>query len=61
MAVTRVSPGNPDCICSVTKGGKDKFGADATRARDPDDPEIVGVLETAHPGQISSSVAAPVA
>ena len=60
MAVTRVSPRYPNTISSVTKGGQDKFGAHSSRARNPDNPDIGGVLEAAHPGQIGCSITAPV-
>jgi len=45
----------------VTERGQHKLGADSGRAGDPDDPEIGRVLKTAHPCQIGSPIAAPVA
>lgn len=60
MAVARVSPRHPDTISPVTEGCKNELGAYPGRARNPDNPEIGRVLETAHTGQIRRSVTAPV-
>ena len=61
MAVSRVSPGHPDTIRPVAEGGKNKLRADTAGAGDPDDPEMVGILETAHTGQVCCTITAPVA
>ncbi len=61
MAVTRVSPGNPHSVRPMAEGGKNELGAHTAGARNPDDPEVMGVLETAHPGQVCCPVTAPVA
>jgi len=45
----------------MAKSRKNELGADTAGAGNPDDPEIVGVLEAAHTGQICCSVTAPVA
>jgi len=45
----------------MAKSCKNELGADTAGARNSDDPEIVGVLEAAHTGQVCGSVTAPVA
>jgi len=61
MAFARVSPGYPHAVRAMTEGGQDKLGAYPARAGHTDNPEIGRVLKTAYPGQIRSTVAAPVA
>ena len=60
MAVARVSPGDPDPVRPTAEGGKDKLGAYPCGARHADDPEIGGVLETAHSSEICRAVTAPI-
>jgi hypothetical protein len=50
MAVTRVSPGHPHAIRSMSKGGQNELRAHSTRAGNPYDPEIGRVLKTADTG-----------
>ena len=60
MAVTRVSPGDPHSIRSVTERRQNKLGTHPGRARNTDDPEIGRVLKTAHTSQIGRTITAPV-
>jgi len=61
MAVAGVSPGDPDTVRTVPEGGKDELGAYSGRARNTDNPEVGGVLETAYTCQVRRTVTAPVA
>ena len=61
MAVAGVSPGDPDAVCPVPKGGQKKLRGNAAGARHANDPYVGGVLEPAHPGQVGGPVSAPVA
>ena len=61
MAVTRMSPGYPYGVCTLTQCCKDEFGAHPAGARNPDNSEIVRILETAYPGQVRCAITAPVA
>ena len=61
MAFAGVSPGYPHAVRAMTEGSQDKLGAHPAGAGDPDNPEIGRVLKTAYPGQIRSTVTAPVA
>jgi len=61
MAVAGVSPGNPDAVGAVPKGGKDEFGAHSGRAGNADDSDIGRILETADPCQVCRAIATPVA
>jgi len=60
MAVSGVSPGHPDPIRTMTEGSQYKLGAHPCGTRHADNPEIMGILETAHTGQIRRTIAAPV-
>jgi hypothetical protein len=60
MAVSRVSAGHPDAVCAVTECGQYKFRTDPGGARNPNDPDIGRVLQSADSGQIGGAVAAPV-
>jgi len=60
MAVSGVSPRDPDTIRTVAEGGEDELGAHPARTGDPDDPEVRWVLEPAYPGKVCRAVAAPV-
>jgi hypothetical protein len=60
MAVSRVSPGDPDPIGSAAQGSQNELGAYSGRAWDSDNPEIGRILEAAHAGQIRCPIAAPV-
>jgi len=61
MAVAWVSPGNPNTVGAVPEGGEDEFGANPSRAGNPNDPDVGRILEAAHPCQVGRAVAAPVA
>jgi hypothetical protein len=61
MAVAGVSPGDPNAVGAVPEGGKEKLGAHPRGARNPDDPDIGGVLKATDPCQVCRAVAAPVA
>jgi hypothetical protein len=60
MTVARVSPGDPDPVGAVPEGGQNKFGIHPCRTRDPDDPDIVRILEAAYAGEIGGTITAPV-
>ncbi len=60
MAVARVSPGDPDPIRTVPECGQYKFGAHPGGARNPNNPDIGWVLETAYAGQVGGAITAPV-
>jgi hypothetical protein len=60
MAVARMSPGDPHTVRPVTQGCKDQFWAYPGRARDPDNPEIRGILESAYTSQIGCTITTPV-
>ena len=60
MAVARVSPRYPYSVRSMSKGSQNELWAYTGRARYPDDSEVGGILQTAHPGQIGCTVATPV-
>jgi hypothetical protein len=61
MAFTRMSPGYPHGIGALSKGGKNKFRAHSTGARDPYHPDIRRVFHPADPCKICGPVTAPVA
>ena len=60
MAVARVSPGDPDTISPVTECGQNEFRTHTAGTRDPDDPEVGGILQSAHTGQICRPITTPV-
>ncbi len=60
MAVSRVSPGNPDPIGAVAEGGQNKLRVHPGGARDPYDPDIGRVLEAAYACEISRTITTPV-
>jgi hypothetical protein len=61
MTLSGVSPRDPYPISPVTKGIQNKLGAHPTCTRDADDPDIGWIRQPAYPGQVSSTVTAPVA
>jgi len=60
MAVSGVSPRNPDTVGAVSERSEYKLGTYPCRARYPNNPDIRGILESAYSCQVSSTVAAPV-
>ena len=60
MTVPRVSPGDPDPIGAVAKGGQNKFRVHPGGARDPYDPDIGRVLEATYARQIGRTITTPV-
>ena len=44
MAVTRMSPRDPDPVGAVAKGRQDELGTHPTGAGDPDDPDAGPIL-----------------
>jgi hypothetical protein len=61
MALTGVSPRDPDPIRPPSKSGEDEFGTHPGGTGYPDDSEVGRVLETAYTGQVCCTVTAPVA
>jgi hypothetical protein len=61
MAISWVSPGDPDAISAMPEGSQDEFGTHASRTWNPDDPDIGRVLKTADTSQISGPITAPMA
>jgi hypothetical protein len=61
MAVANVSTGHKDAVGSFLQRFEDEVGIDPSRAHDPDDAHLRGVLHSADPGQVSRGVGAPVA
>jgi len=61
MAVSRVSPRNPDAVGAVAESGQDELGAHPGGAGHPNDPDVGRVLEATYACQVSRAVAAPVA
>jgi hypothetical protein len=61
MAVSGVSAGHPDTVRTMPKGCEDQFWAHPGRTGQPDNPEVGRILHPAHTGQISRTIAAPVA
>jgi hypothetical protein len=61
MAFAGMSPRYPDAVCAFTQGGQKEFGTHPSGAGDPDHPDIWRILHPADTGQISGTIAAPVA
>jgi hypothetical protein len=61
MAVSGVSPGNPDPVHTVPESGQDEFWAHPGGAGYANDPDVGRVLQSADSGQIRCPVTAPVA
>jgi len=61
MAFAGMSPGHPDAVGPFPQGSQKEFGAHAPRAWNPDDPDVGGILHSADPGKIGSTIAAPIA
>ena len=61
MAVSGVSPGNPDPVGAMAESGQDEFWAYPGGAGYANDPDIGRVLHSADAGQIRRPVTAPVA
>jgi hypothetical protein len=61
MAVSGVSPRNPDTVGAVPESGEDELGAHTSRAGHPNDPDVGSVLEATDACQVSCTVTAPVA
>lgn len=60
MAIAWVSPGDPDPIRPMAESGQYKLRTHTGGTGHADNPEMLGVLEATHPGQISCSITAPV-
>jgi hypothetical protein len=60
MAFARVSPGHPNAIRTVPKGGQDELRTHPAGTGHADNPKIRRILEPAHTGQIRSPVTAPI-
>jgi len=60
MAVTRVSAGDPNSICTLPEGCQEKFGIHPARAGHPDGSYVRRILQSAHTGKIRCPVGAPV-
>jgi hypothetical protein len=61
MAVSGVSPGNPNPVGAMAESGQDEFRAYPGGAWYANDPDVGWVLEAADPCQIRCAVTAPVA
>jgi hypothetical protein len=61
MAVSGMSPRNPNTIGAVSKCRQGEFRAHPARAGDADDPYVGWILHPADTGQIRSAVTAPIA
>jgi hypothetical protein len=61
MAFPGVSPAYPHPVRTVAQGRQNEFRAHPAGARNPDHPEIVGILKSAHSRQIRCPITAPVA
>ena len=61
MAVTRVSAGNPDAVCTLSESCQKKLGIHPASAGHPDCPDVRGILQSAHPGKICGAVRTPIA
>lgn len=61
MAVTRVSAGNPDAVCTLSESCQKKLGIHPASARHPDCPDVWGILQSAHPGKICGAIRTPIA
>ena len=60
MAVSGVSPRDPDSVRTMTKGRQQELGADSSGTGNTNDPDIMRVLQTADTGQIGSTIGAPI-
>jgi hypothetical protein len=61
MAVARVSAGNPNAVCTLSKSCQKKLGIHPAGAGHPDCPDVWGILQSAHTGKICGTVRTPVA
>jgi hypothetical protein len=61
MAFAGMSPGHPDAISALTQSGQEKFRTHASGAGDSHHADIGWVFHPSDPGQISGTIAAPVA
>jgi hypothetical protein len=61
MAVSGVSPGNPDPVGAMAESGQDEFWAYPGGAGYANDPDVGRILQSADSGQICCPVTAPVA
>ena len=61
MAVTRMSTGNPDAVCTLSESCQKKLGIHPAGAGHPDCPDVRGILQSAHPSKICSAVRTPIA
>jgi hypothetical protein len=61
MAVSGVSPGDPDSVCPVPKRGQNELGTHPGRTGYPNDPEMRRILKAADTGQVRRAVTAPIA
>ena len=61
MAVSRVSPRDPDSISTLAKSCQEKLGVHPAGAGHPDCPDVRGILQSAHPGKICGAVRTPIA
>ncbi len=61
MAFTRMSAGYPYCIRTLAQGCQHEFYAHPARTGNSDNPDIRRILHSAYTGEISCTIAAPVA
>jgi hypothetical protein len=61
MAVSRVSPRNPDSISTLSKSCQEKLGVHPTGARHPDGSNVWRILQATNAGEIRCAVRTPVA
>ena len=61
MTVADVSAGDEDAVGAILESLEDKIGVDPPGAHHPDDAEMGGILEPAHPGEVGGGIGAPVA
>jgi hypothetical protein len=61
MAVSRMSPGYPNAVGPLSKGGQEKLGAHSAGAWNPYDPNVGRIFHPADTCQVRGAIAAPIA
>ena len=61
MAVSGMSPGHPDAVCTLSEGGQNKLRTHSTGTGNSNHPDMGWILHSADPRKIGSPVTAPVA